>query len=119
MKIIKHIKNAISSVAIVAFQILGPQSKNKIIKKREEAEDNDVSEEDRINFQANAIEYTPTTKAILHQYYKLYDEKSGRKSEDEAYVSGIFGDRYLLSSIQESNMRRNYTVKSKPVKRTK
>lgn len=118
MNLKKHLKNIILSAGIVAFQIFSPKSKPA--KKVEEAEEeNDISEEDKLNFQKYAIEYNPTTKAILHQYYKLYDEKIGRKSENEAYVSGIFGDRFPLSSIQETNMRRNYTVKTKPVKRTK
>ena len=117
MNLIKHIKNAILSVGIITFQILSPQTKPKESKKVEGSEENDdVPEDYKQAFLAAAIEYNPSTKAILHQYYKMYDDKYGEKNEKTMYVSGVVGKRIPLSTI-----RRTYFAKlknAKTVKRT-
>lgn len=114
MNFTKHIKNLILSAGIVAFQIFQPKTRPAKKVEGDAEEESDVSEEDRLNFQKHAIEYNPATKAILHQYYMLYDEKAGRKFEDEMYVSGIVGKRIPLNSI-----RRKYITGAPRVKKIK
>lgn len=104
MKIIKYIKNIILSIAITFFQIFSPQKQLKLIKSSDSPEENDdISDEDKALFIANAIEYTPATKFILHEYYKLFNEKY-----EDFYVIGVVGQKVPLKNIHRSNFCSDY-----------
>lgn len=90
MKIVDKIKNKIVELSIPFFEAL-PTPQKEISPTKPVVEDNDldeISEDDKIKFAENCIEYTPENKAKMITYYEDF-----RNEPKEAYVIGIGGLR--------------------------
>ncbi len=72
MKIIQKIKNKLSALALPIFLAM-PTEKKEISPVKEKPEDDDdnieISQEDQLKFQENAIEYNPETRKLMESYY--------------------------------------------------